>query len=257
VSGVIDHAQTRAWAKARVRLGLGGDTPARRDVMSEAGVRVGVLPPEPLGNQVDFDDEMISAVLPQRFEGRTANSVAHLDQVRRTASMVCRLASAGDGKVRGYVGLRRDGGVEAGLDADVVRYESGEQRTRVYRLFTMVHLIRQVIVVQAAAVTAELVPNGPFQIVLVAPDGQLGRLGGYAPGWHEPEPMWGDLPVAAEEPLIVMDVSEWPVEEDDSEALLQRFAARICDAFNDGYRRFRSVDHPGEPLGSAIDPTWA
>ncbi len=102
----IDRDQRRAWVEARVRMGLDGGASTEGRWIYKVGVRVAVLPSDPLINAVDFNDEVVLMVLSNSFEGWTAGSLSHLREVRRTAGAVLRLSRGADGAVEGYVGLR-------------------------------------------------------------------------------------------------------------------------------------------------------
>jgi hypothetical protein len=115
----------------------------------------------------------------------------------------------------------------------------------------LVHLTRQVIDTQRRLLTAPdtTAANGAHELVIALRDAQGAQLGSYADGWADPGSFWDeDIPTCAEaEPIIRLDVDEWPTDDDQAEQLLIRASSRISDTFNDEHRRFlvRSGPHAG------------
>jgi hypothetical protein len=220
------------------------------------GIQVIVLPADVLATDIDFGDELLGEVLPQRFDGATANVVSLLPALRRSDGAAYRYSADSSNRVRAYVALRRNGGIEAGIAGGAAHYQPRDGGPRIYRLFVLVHLARQALAAQSRLV-AQSASRQPYQIVMAVPGGGAALLGGYAEGWEQPEHMFDDEAPTAEanDPLIELEVDEWPPDDAGQDELLERFCERISDAFNDGQRRFRAA--PNTEGAGTIKPSYA
>jgi hypothetical protein len=217
--------------------------------LDSPGIGVTVLPADVLAQPVDFSDDLTGFVLPDRFEGVTANGVSLLPNVTTMSTALVRFApSYESSRWRGFVALHRCGGVQAGIGA-TARHQLDDGRSAasgasVLRLFVLVHLVRVVVHTQMRAIgwlagqSAQLTVDGPFEIVVTVPDAEGMMLGGLNEGWEQPEHAF-DPPRALEKDVMVRaQVEDWATDTADLEALALRVVDRACEAFGDRQKRY-------------------
>lgn len=237
--------QQETWTRERARRHLvpnaeGFATAGLMSRLNEPLLHVYVLPSNPLEPVLTFEDEALAGlVLPQRFEGHTANGVSMLPDVTTTSGALLRFAS-GTEKWRAYAAVRRDGGVEVGIGSTAC-YESPrfDPPLRVYRLHVLIQAARVAVTTQARLLQ-RLLDNSidieqfpPYELGVAIPSAGGSVLGALAPGWDEPEHAFGDeVPSCREDDVLArMTQATWPVTDEDVEALVRDIGQRICNAF--------------------------
>lgn len=258
---MIDRVQRERWAVARQEKGLvpGSADFARHGLaarLDEVGVLAVVLPPDPLACDVEFTDALLDAVLPRTFAGVMQQSISSLNGPFRTADAAYTAAYPPE-QPRAYVAVRRDGGTEGAIGSYAFRVNN-DNGVRRYWLSMLVHLARQVIDAQRRLLTAPgtTLANGPHELVVALRHAQGAQLGDYAEGWYKPSSLFGDqMPTCAvAEPVVRLDVAEWPTGDAEIEQLVIRAAGRISDTFNDSARRFLV---PRGPQAGTLDRGYA
>lgn len=250
---MIDSRQQDIWEAAHQRChlvpsstGLATGMPFASHLVDGPGVVVAVLPSEPRSTAVDVS--RLLDWLPNRFTGRTANGVSALPHLW--------VADGGGGRVsdhqspwRGYVAVRRHGGVEVGIGAQSARFE--QDGATIFRLHVLVHAVRVAVDAQRAVLdrVSEQV-DGPYEVVIAIPGTGNAGLGARADGWSNDPWNVLDHRCAQDDIAIREQVEEWPVGAA-SEQLVVRIAGRICNAF--GFVE----DLFAPQRGGAIDPGYA
>jgi hypothetical protein len=248
----VDSKQHDVWLDERKRRHLqpGSEQFSASGLMErldEPVVHVAVLPGEPRACPVEFMDTALDTrVLPERFEGQTAHGVSLLDGTARSSTALMRYASSGDQRWRAYVALRRDGGIEAGFGA-TARYQYGENSrwagVFAYRLYVIVHLVRVVIDTQAGLIR-DLAADGapielaPYELCVALPGAGGAILASFADGWQEPDHSFSTQTCLERDPLVRVQLDEWPDTAERREALLIRVADRVCDTFGANQRLY-------------------
>jgi hypothetical protein len=213
------------------------------------GIAVTVLPADVLAQPIDFTEDVRDTVLPDRFEGLTANGVSQLSHVTTTSTALIRYSpSQEQDRWAAFVALDRSGGVQAAIGI-VSRYQLNQGRNapaNVLYLFMLVHLARVVVHTQgrvydwtgshAASVTAD----GPFEIIVAAAGTAGMMLDGCNQGWDPLEYAFNPPRALEKNVMVRLQVESWPKEQDDLEALAMRVIDRACQAFGDDQQRYLS-----------------
>jgi len=214
--------------------------------LDQPGVVVTVLPTDPLRPALSFADAALAAnILPERTSGYTANVVNPIGEVTSTSEALVRYSTNANGTWRAFAAIKRDGGTQIGFDAHSARHErqapDGTPRPPVYYLFVLVHAAR--IAIDAQAKLAEWMPRAgfepdefaPYELVVTIPGAGGGILGGFPPGWREPSRSFDDdlCRCFEQDPVLRLEVENWPLDQGTRQHLLEAVADRIGDAFGD------------------------
>lgn len=263
----MNGEQRDRWQSAREARALvpGRDGFASAGLMGqldEPVLFVTTLPGEPRRPLLAFDDdELINSVLPANSRGLMAPGLSMLHLVTSTSDALVRFANSGayGSPWRGFIALRRDGGVELGFGS-VVRRRFGQESTlagvMAYRLFVLTHAIRLVVESQARLV-ARIGDDqlAPYEVNVALPGAGGALLDGFADGWRRAEHDFDlDATCLEENPLVRAEVEQWPMDVDGQEALIVNVARRVCDAF--GVREPRFLARRG-PHEGRLSPEYA
>lgn len=227
--------QRRRWHESRERFELVDPTasefakggPARQ--MDSVGLRVVVLPGDPLGEQIRLSDKTESW-----FEEHTrqlpSGGRAQLGMWTRatTDAMLSYSQNHDDKGWNSYIGLLRSGGVDAALD----RVSRTRDDVTWFSLTTVVDVARSALSLSASAIGKWKVP-GPFELTVAMTDTENGHLGGFAHGSIQPWPEPRNRCV--ESNLLLRWESDSPFDVDEYAA---RVGERIENAFGTTMRRF-------------------
>lgn len=241
---MIDREQRRYWQEERVRRAFVPGAPgfARTGLMAQLdvpGALVTSLPSDPLRPALDLADaSLLTAVIPDRLSGLTANSVSVFQHSAHGNEAAVRFARFGqeDSKWRAFAALRQDGGIEAGMgSATRFTFKQGsplEGRTA-YRLFVLVHAVRVVIESQARVLRQRGEDDlGPFELIVAIPGTGGAVLGGFAEGWAVPEYDFEVRTCFEPDVLLRHELNSWPIDANDQDDLLVKVSARLCRSFS-------------------------
>jgi len=256
--------QQRLWADERASRNLtrGHERFAATGLMQrldEPRLLVTILPADPAAPTLDLEDDLLQMV-PDRFTGRTANSVGFLGGTAVTDDTVARVAVGGNAGMRAYAAIRRAGAVEVGIGS-TIRYGLGDGNSRRYgfRLHSIVHAIRVVVESQARLCSYSSLAEtlrGPFELIAALPETEGAVLGGLADGWEPPHfGLSDDMACLTSDVLVRMQLDKWPGSREDQETTTVRMADRVCNAFGTLQRLF-APPH-GDPRAGQLSPDYA
>ena len=253
MTGTVDLDSLRKrWRDYRLRIGMADSlAPAQ---MIAAGLaarlervssRVAILPRDPLGERIEFDDNFWAWWEERRNTPFGEPLVWNVGVPTATAAVQAR--TAGEGWAT-YLAVHRHGGVESGTDDTYVRGEA--------RHFCLVHTVGLVWIAidRQARVLEHYKIQGPWELTIWLYDtkgaylGQLGQGPGRAPTCTSRsrclEPYIG----------IRTEVDDWPSSPDDIRGLAFRVGGHIEEAWGSRHRRF--VDRDGEREGQFSRNSW-
>lgn len=231
--------QRQRWAKSRSALGLVSDlaspgapefaTGGLARAMESVGLRVAVLPADPLDEQIRLSDKTKSWFEEHTRQQASGGGVNLGVWTRATTDAMVSYAQNRDDKGwNSYIGLLRSGGVDAALES--VSWTSDDRA--LFYLTTVVGVVRSSLSLSASAIEKWKVP-GPYELTVAMTGTRGSYLGGFASGWRT---SWDDERDYCVEPnLLLRWESDSPFDPDEYTG---RVGERIENAFGTTNRRF-------------------
>lgn len=231
---MIDREQRLAWATARAQVGMtdGDLDPSKHPVfaqIADLSVAVMLLPADPLASVLDFAD--VLPVVSPFVVGQLSRSVGQLEHEEITGTHLFRVSrSSATGEIGMAVGLARHGGAFAGVG------RSGRHLTRydqsAVRLSAIVCATRAALSTQADLLSrlGQMVPTGPWELIIATPGATGAVLGAYAPRWPSVEEQDPAPTCTMDHPMVRLEIPELP-DPDGLSVLLARAMSRAVNIF--------------------------
>jgi len=229
----VELEQRQVWTRERARLGIADDAldvskhPALA-LLDPPRIGVVVLPPDPHAVPLDFDD--VHGSVPPQFTGRTVQFVSRLDTKLLTGQHALRAANEGKDAV---AGVARHGGAVAGIGGAGVSEPDGDGGRRIYRLFALTAAVRIALETQATVLERHPdagLPEGPWELTVVAPGASGALLGGYAPEWLSVDELDRPPRCIASSPVVRVEIDGFPPS-DKIDRLLTQVMSRVVNLF--------------------------
>lgn len=235
---VVRQAESLAGARGQdfALGGLGGR-------VADLAARVLLLPADPEGHVIEFDEEFWSWWETSRPGPVHETSVEWGTTCSATTHAAIRFSRSNHGWDP-YLALHRCGTLEAGIGRGAAA-ERGE--TRVFRLVPLLGRIWSALEFYGDVVT-RYEPEGPWQAVVGLRRTKGSFLSGLATGWADPlNGMFDPTPCADEHVLLTREIPQWP-SDDGVRDLAMTLGGWIENAWGYKERRFlaREGPHAGE-----------
>lgn len=251
------------WRRARDSLRL-VDTEAGRfgtgQVHSAAGkipARLVILPADPEGHLIDFDEEFWAWWSKESRDPHTGDLTLFGTETGSSAHAAYRYRSFTEDKWMRYVAVTHAGALEMGLgwDASYELRRSGEEEFEVFHLLTLVGRIAAALSYYGEVIQ-RYSPAGPWEVSLglIGTGGSL--LGGFATGWAEAGHYNHDGRQCSH-PNVLMhrELTSWPDTNDATEQAY-RLGDQIENSWGSRLRRYIAREGPNEGKFDIANYGW-
>lgn len=253
---VADHDQRRVWKRERERTGLAEDAldltrhPALA-LLGDPKVCAVLLPADPLAPLLDFD-QAVDAV-PATLDGQIRNQVSYLGSEQVTGTHALRTSrtsrTSHDQPPDFLAGVARHGGAVAGVGSAAYYTTKDDPPWRLYRLFAIVAVVRTALQTQAAVIlrlgSGTDLAGGPWELTIAVPGAKGSLLGAYAPGWQPAEHVDNPPMCTAENPVVRLEIEQFPTDPDGVAALLDLAMGRAVNIFGTTDPLYAYAKNPG------------